>query len=79
MSCCNAFLLAGGLIRVWLKAFGLGDNDLGKLVMDVIIYVVDLAARRFLGDEEVIEYEMPTYRSIVQEASLCVHCCQRFE
>ncbi len=62
-------MFSGGLISILLKAFGMGDTELGKLAMDVIIYVVDLAARRFLGDEEVMENEIPTYRSIVQEAS----------
>ena len=51
---------------------GLDEQHLGRIAMNVLIYLGDVIARRFVGDET-LNNEIPQYRSLIKEVLITRH------
>ena len=46
--------------------FGVDEQQLGRMAVNILVYLGEMMTRRFIGDDE-LDNEIPTYRSIVKE------------
>lgn len=51
-----------------LRIMGLDEQQLGRMAMNILVYLGDVIARKWVGDDS-LDNEIPRYRSLVKEVS----------
>ena len=62
-------LILDNFISNVMRMLGMDENHIGNIAINLLIYIGELLARNFIGDETV-KNEIPQYRSLLKEVYL---------